>query len=102
MLGHLGFLVPGEGAAELGRQCHDRRSDSVAYGLERRGRLGRARCGPVFLRGGRPWVGGAERHEAFVNRAVVKGHRLVSVAADTLKLGAARTPGTRGEGGKQP
>ena len=32
------------------------------------------------------WVGGIERHEAFSNRAVVGGHRLVLVAACTLKL----------------
>ena len=35
------------------------------------------------------WVTDVERHEAFSNRAVVGGHRLVSVAADTLKLRAA-------------
>jgi len=29
------------------------------------------------------WVADIERHEAFSNRAVVKGHRLVSVAAGT-------------------
>ena len=37
----------------------------------------------------RTWVADIERHEAFSNRAVVKGHRFVSVAADTLKLRAA-------------
>ena len=30
-----------------------------------------------------------ERHEAFLNLAVVKGHRHASVAADVLKLRAA-------------
>ena len=34
-------------------------------------------------------VGDFERHEAFSNRAVMKGHRLVLVAAGTLKLRAA-------------
>ncbi len=41
---------------------------------------------------GRPdvaWVGDIERHEAFFNRAVVKGHRYVLVAAGALKLRAA-------------
>ena len=37
----------------------------------------------------RLWLADIERHEAFSNRAVVKGHRLVFVAAGTLKLGAA-------------
>ena len=37
----------------------------------------------------RIWVADIERHEAFSNRAVVGGHCLVSVAADTLKLRAA-------------
>ena len=37
----------------------------------------------------RLWLADIERHEAFSNRAVVGGHRLVSVAADTLKLRAA-------------
>ena len=40
----------------------------------------------------RLWLADLERHEAFSNRAVVKGHRLVSVAADTLKLRAAQAP----------
>ncbi len=35
------------------------------------------------------WVKEAERHEAFSNRAVVKGHGRRSVAADRQKLGAA-------------
>jgi transposase len=35
------------------------------------------------------WVRELERHEAFLDRAVVKGHRLVPVAAGALKLGAA-------------
>ena len=37
----------------------------------------------------RLWVGDFERHEALLNRAVVKGHRLRSVAADRMKLRAA-------------
>jgi len=37
----------------------------------------------------RLWLADLERHEAFSNRAVVKGHRLVSVAAGMLKLRAA-------------
>ena len=37
----------------------------------------------------RLWVADIERHEAFSDRAVVKGHRLVLVAAGMLKLGAA-------------
>ena len=37
----------------------------------------------------RLWLADLERHEAFSNRVVVKGHRFVSVAADTLKLRAA-------------
>ena len=35
------------------------------------------------------WVTDLERHEALTNRAVVKGHRLVLVAASMLKLRAA-------------
>jgi len=35
------------------------------------------------------WVTDVERHEAFVNRAVVGGHRLVLVAAGIVKLRAA-------------
>ena len=37
----------------------------------------------------RLWVADIERHEAFSNRAVVKGHRFVLVAAGMLKLRAA-------------
>jgi putative transposase len=37
----------------------------------------------------RLWVTDIERHEAFLNLAVVKGHRHASVAADVLKLRAA-------------
>lgn len=39
----------------------------------------------------RLWLADIERHEAFSNRAVVKGHRFVLVGAGTVKLGAART-----------
>ncbi|MCP3878827.1 MAG: hypothetical protein GY701_10615, partial [Sulfitobacter sp.] len=35
------------------------------------------------------WVKEAERHEAFLNRVVMKGHCCRSVAADRLKLRAA-------------
>jgi transposase InsO family protein len=35
------------------------------------------------------WVSDFERHEALSNRAVVKGHRPVSVAAGAVKLRAA-------------
>lgn len=35
------------------------------------------------------WAAGLERHEAFLNPAVVKGHRLRPVAAGRLKLRAA-------------
>ena len=37
----------------------------------------------------RLWLADIERYEALTNRAVVGGHRLVPVAAGTLKLGAA-------------
>ena len=37
----------------------------------------------------RLWVTDIERHEALLNRAVMKGHRHRSVAADWLKLRAA-------------
>jgi transposase InsO family protein len=37
----------------------------------------------------RLWVADLERHEALPNRAVVKGHRLLLVAASGLKLRAA-------------
>jgi hypothetical protein len=37
----------------------------------------------------RLWVADLERHEAFLNPAVVKGHRLRLVAAGRLKLRAA-------------
>ncbi len=45
------------------------------------------------------WLTDIERHEALLNRAVVKGHRLRSVAADRVKLRAARP--RRREGGWQ-
>jgi hypothetical protein len=45
------------------------------------------------------WVLDIERHEALLNRAVVKGHRHRSVAADRLKLGAVRP--WRREGGRE-
>ena len=48
------------------------------------------------------WVTDVERHEAFVNRAVEGGHRLVLVAAGIVKLRAARTPGTGGRVGSSP
>jgi hypothetical protein len=35
------------------------------------------------------WVTDSERHEALLNRAVMKGHRLRSVAAGRVKLRAA-------------
>jgi transposase InsO family protein len=35
------------------------------------------------------WVTDIERHEALINRAVMKGHRLVLVAAGAVKLRAA-------------
>jgi len=47
------------------------------------------------------WTGDGERHEALWNRAVVKGHRGQSVAADWSKLGAICTVGTDGND-KQP
>lgn len=47
------------------------------------------------------WVTDIERHEALLNPAVVKGHRLRSVAAGRLKLGQPE-PGDAGEGGQQP
>lgn len=37
----------------------------------------------------RLWLADIERHEVFSDRAVVKGHRLMLVAASILKLGAA-------------
>ncbi len=37
----------------------------------------------------RLWVADFERHEALLNRAVVKGHRLRSVVAGRVKLRAA-------------
>jgi transposase InsO family protein len=37
----------------------------------------------------RLWVADLERHEAFLNRAVMKGHRRRLVAAGRLKLRAA-------------
>jgi hypothetical protein len=39
------------------------------------------------------WVADIERHEALLNRAVVKGHRLRLVAASRKKLRAARSLG---------
>ena len=48
------------------------------------------------------WVADIERHEAFVNRAVVGGRRLVFVAVGTVKLRAARTPGTGVRVGSSP
>jgi putative transposase len=41
----------------------------------------------------RVWVGDIERHEALLNRAVMKGHRLRLVAASRKKLRAARSLG---------
>ena len=49
----------------------------------------------------RLWVTDIERHEAFLNPAVVRGHRLRLVAASWLKLRAAGPGGHRG-GWKQP
>ena len=37
----------------------------------------------------RIWIWDAERHEALLNRAVVKGHRLRTLAGARMKLGAA-------------
>ena len=59
VLCHFGALVPGQGTAELLGQGDDRRSDGVAYGFGGRGRRERVRCGPVALRRGLAWVGGA-------------------------------------------
>ena len=47
------------------------------------------------------WVTDIERHEAFLNPAMVRGHRLWLVAASWLKLRAAGPGGHRG-GWKQP
>ena len=47
------------------------------------------------------WVADIERHEALFNLAMVKGHRLSFVAADEVKLRAARSGERRG-GWKQP
>ena len=47
------------------------------------------------------WIYDIERHEAFLNPAVVRGHRLRLVAASWLKLRAAGPGGHRG-GWKQP
>ena len=47
------------------------------------------------------WVADIERHEAFLNPAMVRGHRLRLVAASWLKLRAAGPGGHRG-GWKQP
>jgi len=43
------------------------------------------------------WLADIERHEALLNRAVVKGHRLRTLAGARMKLGAAR-PWERREG----
>ena len=43
----------------------------------------------VAMRPNQLWVSDFERHEALSNRAVVKGHRPVSVAAGAVKLRAA-------------
>ena len=48
------------------------------------------------------WSWDIERHEAQLNRAVMKGHRRRLVAAGRLKLGVACPVGTDGAGGKQP
>ncbi len=40
-------------------------------------------------RANQKWVGDIERHEALLNRAVVKGHRFRLVAASRKKLRAA-------------
>jgi hypothetical protein len=47
------------------------------------------------------WSWDIERHEALCNRAVMKGHRLRSVAADRGSWGQP-DPGDAGEGGQQP
>ena len=49
----------------------------------------------------RVWIYDTERHEAFLNPAVVRGHRVGLVAASWLKLRAAGPGGHRG-GWKQP
>ena len=43
----------------------------------------------VARRPGQVWSWDIERHEALLNRAVVKGHRLRSVVPGRVKLGAA-------------
>jgi len=43
----------------------------------------------------RLWVADLERHEAFSDRAVVKGHRLMLVAASHFEAGGSLIPGTR-------
>ncbi|CAN5740022.1 hypothetical protein BH23ACT12_BH23ACT12_19670 [soil metagenome] len=43
------------------------------------------------------WLADIERHEALLNRAVMKGHRLRALAGVLMKLGAAR-PWERREG----
>jgi transposase InsO family protein len=68
--------------------------DNTASDNANRVRRDFARNGPNQL-----WVTDIERHEALLNRAVVKGHRHRSVAADRLKLGAARP--RRREGGRE-
>jgi hypothetical protein len=47
------------------------------------------------------WSWDVERHEALCNRAVMKGHRLGSVAADLGSWGQS-DPGDAGDDGKQP
>ena len=42
----------------------------------------------------RLWLADIERHEALSDRAVVKGHRLVLVAAGMFEAGGSLNPGT--------
>ena len=65
-------------------------SDERAELAELRGEIAQLRMERDLLKRSMAfWVKESERHEALVDRAVVKGHRLVLVAAGSLKLGAA-------------
>ena len=90
-----GICVGRKRVARLMRQAR-------IQGIHRRRRVATTRANPAqaaapdlvrreFTATGpdRIWVADIERHEAFSNRAVVKGHRFVLVAAGILKLRAA-------------
>jgi len=96
------WLAAQRAGHEVGRDQVDRLMRSIGIcGASRPRKLFTTRADPEALRApdlvnrnftaaapNQLWVTDLERHEAFLNLAVVKGHRHVLVAAGALKLRA--------------